>query len=273
MSCPAETASGTAGTPPPVAVVMGGGRGIGEAIVRRLSADGYVVMIADHLAKLAKSLAYELREQGREIYWQKADVTDPAQLKELVEQLRKVTDGAGIRVAVNSVGIFDQRAPLLKTKAATFERIMKVNVTGALLFSQAIEPLLANNASLVHIGSINGLLAGAGLGAYKVSKAAMHMLARCLALELAPAPRRIRVNVVAPGWVDTPGERLALQREAKGDNHPLDDPDTAKWIPLGRRNNPCEIADMVAFLCSDQAVGITGQVFSVDGGIAAHRGV
>jgi len=170
-------------------------------------------------------------------------------------------------VAVNSAGVFDERRPLMKTRLPAFQRLLNVNVTGALLFSQAMEPLLAPGASLIHIGSVNGIRAGAGLGGYKVSKAALHMLARCLALELAQAPRRIRVNVVAPGWVDTPGERLV--HRGNGGTHPLDDPDTAKWIPLGRRTFASEIADAVAFLCSEQATAITGQIVAVDGGMAA----
>jgi NAD(P)-dependent dehydrogenase (short-subunit alcohol dehydrogenase family) len=250
------------------AVVIGGGRGIGEAIVRRLAADGYAVTIADHLLKLGRALSYELNESGYETYWEKADITSPDDLKKLADAVRKRAGPAGLHVAVNSVGVFDERRPLLKTKLQSFQRLMDVNVMGALLFSQAMEPLLAPNSSLIHIGSINGFKAGGELGGYKVSKAALHMLGRCLALELAPAPRCIRVNVVAPGWVDTPGERLALHRKW-GHSRALDDPRTAQWIPLGRRTDSGEVAAMVSFLCSDQGTGITGQIISVDGGISA----
>lgn len=250
------------------AVVMGGGRGIGEAVVRRLAADGYAVTIADHLQKLAKALTYELKESGFEVYWEKADITSRDDLAKLADAIRKRAGPGGLHAAVNSVGVFDERRPLLRTKPGSFQRLLDVNVTGALLFSQAVEPLLAPSASLIHIGSINGFKAGAELGGYKVSKAALHMLARCLALELASAPRRIRVNVVAPGWVDTPGERLAIHRQW-GHPHPLDVPDTARWIPLGRRTDPSEVAAMVAFLCSDHGSAITGQVIPVDCGITA----
>jgi len=248
------------------AVVIGGGRGIGEAIARRLAADGFGVTIADHLHKLAKSLAYELKESGFEAYWEKADITSPEDLKKLAEVLRKRAGSGGLNVAVNSVGVFDERRPLLATKLASFQRLMNVNVTGALLFSQAVAPLLGENASLIHVGSINGFKAGGELGGYKVSKAALHMLARCLALELAPAPRRIRVNVVAPGWVDTPGERHALHRRW-GHAHGLEDPESARWIPLGRRTDAGEVAAAVSFLCSDQGSAITGQIIPVDCGI------
>ncbi|MCY3020703.1 MAG: SDR family oxidoreductase [Planctomycetota bacterium] len=249
------------------AVVIGGGRGIGEAVVRRLAADGHAVIIADHLQKLAKALAYEMKETGFEAYWEKVDITSQEDLKKLADAIRKRAGASGLNVAVNSVGVFDERRSLLKTKPESFQRVINTNIVGALLFSQAVEPLLGPNASLIHIGSINGFVAGADLGAYKVSKAALHMMARCLALELAPTPRHIRVNVIAPGWVDTPGERLALHRQW-GHPHALEDPETAKWIPLGRRADASEIASVVSFLCSEQGAAITGQIIPVDCGIS-----
>lgn len=249
------------------AVVIGGGRGIGEAIVRRLAADGYIVTIVDHLEGAVTALAGELRKAGLEAHAEVADITKPQQLQALAETLRKRAGNGALMAAVNSVGVFDVRGTLTQTPLESFHRVMEINVTGAFLFSQAVIPLLRENASLVHIGSVNGVLAGAGLGAYKVSKAALHMMAKCLALELAREPRRIRVNVVAPGWVDTPGERLALQQEP-GKPHPLDDPEALGYIPLGRRTQASEIANAVAFLCSSKAAAITGQTLFVDCGIA-----
>jgi len=251
------------------ALVIGGARGIGEAIARRLAADGYALTIADHLRDLAEELACELSASGFDACGEGADITSEADMKRLAQAVRKRTGARGLHAAVNSVGVFDERRPLLRTPLKSFQRLLAVNVTGALLFSQAVAPLLAAGASLIHIGSINGFKAGAGLGGYKVSKAALHMLARCLALELARAPRRIRVNIVAPGWVDTPGERQALRLRA-GQPHPLDDTEIPeKWFPLGRRVDASELAAMVAFLCSSQGASITGQIISIDSGMTA----
>jgi NAD(P)-dependent dehydrogenase (short-subunit alcohol dehydrogenase family) len=244
------------------AIVAGGGMGIGEAIARTLHAQGWSVTILDRVAAKADLVANEL---GEDAHAECADVTRPEQLAEALKSVRERAGVNGVAAAVNSVGIFDERRPLLQTDLASFNRILNVNVTGAFLFSQAVEPLLAPDASLVHISSVNGQLSGRHIGAYKVSKAALNMLVRCLASELARDPRRIRVNAVAPGWVDTPGERKV--QAALGQPHVLDDPEAAKFIPLQRLTKATEIADAVAFLCSSAASGITGQIIPVDCGI------
>jgi NAD(P)-dependent dehydrogenase (short-subunit alcohol dehydrogenase family) len=245
------------------AIVIGGGMGIGEAIARKLHADGWIVTIADRAADAAASVAASLGERA---FADWADITSPEQLADTMKTLRERCGGAGISAAINSVGVFDERRSVLKTDLANFNRMFNVNVAGAFLFSKAVEPLLAKDASMVHISSVNGQLSGTHIGAYKVAKAALNMLVRCLASELARDPRRIRVNAVAPGWVDTPGERRV--QASLGQPDILNDPASFKYIPLQRMTKTTEIADAVAFLCSPAASAITGQIIHVDCGIS-----
>ncbi|HLX61780.1 MAG TPA: SDR family oxidoreductase [Planctomycetota bacterium] len=245
------------------AIVIGGGMGIGEAIVRKLHADGWTLTIADRAADDAAKLAASLGERAT-AEW--VDITREEQLAGVMKNLRERAGADGVMAAINSVGIYDDRRPLLQSDLASFNRMFNVNVAGAFLFSKAVEPLLAKDASLVHISSVNARLAGARLGAYKVSKAALNMLVRCLASELARDPRRIRVNAVAPGWVDTPGERRV--QAAQGTPDAFVDPASLKYIPMQRMTQATEIADAVAFLCSPAASAITGQIIHVDCGIS-----
>jgi NAD(P)-dependent dehydrogenase (short-subunit alcohol dehydrogenase family) len=245
---------------PKNAVVVGGARGIGGAIVRRLVADGFSVTIADMLDAEAKALARELDAQ-----FIRTDITDSKSVAALASAVKERVGDAGIQAAVNSVGVFNVRQGLMDTSRETFEKLLQVNLIGAFVFTHAMVPLMTQDASLVHIGSVNGKTAGTDLGAYKVTKAGLHMMSRCLALELAKDPRKIRVNVVAPGWVDTPGERLVMKAEGRAAI--LDDPESAKIIPLGRRTEAREIADAVGFVVSKQGSGITGQILYVDCGI------
>jgi NAD(P)-dependent dehydrogenase (short-subunit alcohol dehydrogenase family) len=249
------------------AVVIGGGRGIGEAIVRRLASGGWSVTIADRLAAETESLCKALRKQKHDVFAEAVDISNPNDLRRLGTTLKKRAGSRGITAAVNSVGIFNIRGGLMETSLEEFERLQRINLTGAFSFSKIVVPLMAKNGSLVHIGSVNGKIAGGDLGAYKVSKAGLHMMSKCLALELAPQPKHIRVNVVAPGWVDTPGERMVMKQE--GRTGVLDDPESANIIPMQRRTEGREIADAVAFLCSEQGSAITGQVLYVDCGITA----
>lgn len=250
------------------AVVIGGGRGIGEAVVRRLANDGYIVTIADRLLEEASTLAAKLKAEGKEAYAQGVDITSESQMAALADAVKKRLGKSHVMAAVNTVGLFNDRENLISTTLETYRRVMDVNLTGAFIFSKAIVPLMGPNASLVHIGSVNGVLAGSELGAYKIAKCGLQMLTRCLALDLAADPRRIRVNNVGPGWVDTPGER-AVHKPAPGKPHPLDDPDALKYIPLRRQVLAREIADTVGFLCSESGAAITGQTIYVDCGITA----
>src|SRR6185295_2921220 len=139
------------------AIVIGAGMGIGEAIARKMHADGWTVTVVDRAADCAASVAQSLGERA---YAEWADITKPAQLADVMKNLRGRAGNDGVIAAVNSVGVFDERRSVLKTDLANFNRMFEVNVAGAFLFSQAVEPLLAKDASLVHISSVNGQLAG-----------------------------------------------------------------------------------------------------------------
>ncbi len=251
---------GTAG----VAVVAGGAMGIGAAIVKRFARPGAKIFILDRAIAMGEALAGEIRRGGSEAY---ALPTDICSWQDLSKAAARIKEAVGrIDTAVNCVGVFDCRQGMLETPEEEFDRIMRINVKGAFLFAKAFVPLLRGEprGSMVHLGSMNGQRAGAKLSAYRVSKAALHMLVRCLALEV--AGEGIRVNVVMPGWVETPGEcAWAAAELAK-------DPDFfkscgRKHVPMGRLQTPEEIAECVAFLTSDAASAITGALVPVSGGM------
>jgi len=245
-------------------LVAGGARGIGEAIVRRLARGNMKVFILDREIATAKALERELHTSGSDVSALQADISSWQDLSQAAAQIQRET--SRLAAAINCVGVFDFRKGLLATPEEEFDRIMRINVKGAFLFAKAFISLLRGEprGSMVHIGSINGLHAGAELSAYRVSKAALHMLARCLALEV--ARDGIRVNVVMPGWVETPGERSWATTEL------AQDPDFfkscgQKYVPMGRLQTPEEIAECVAFLISNSAAAITGALLPASGGM------
>jgi len=250
-------------TTPRHAVVIGGARGIGEAVVRRFVDDGYSVTVAD---RLPDELA-ALKKQLPAIDTCVVDITRLEDLERLAAQVKQRCPN-GIHAAVNTVGVFNERRSMLTTPIDTFKTIVDVNLTGAFYFTRVLEPQLVANAALVHIGSVNGEIAGTDLGAYKIAKAGIHMMVRCLALEFAEQPRRIRVNCVAPGWVHSPGEIEMLHQQGWQDR--LTKPITPDFIPMQRRCEAGEIAAAVAFLCSPQSSAITGVILPVDCGVLAR---
>lgn len=229
------------------ALVTGAGRGIGRAIARRLAADGLRVVLVDLDETAVKEVAVELGGRA-----ETCDVTDPAAVDALVASLEELT------VLVNNAGVFPP-SKLRDIEADQFRRVMDVNAVAPLLLTQRCMPLLeVSCGSVVNIASMAAKVATPGTGAYSPSKAALVSLTTLCAVEFAGTG--VRFNAVAPGGVRTEGTANVSadpEREARFN----------ALVPLGRRAEPEDIADVVSFFASDDARYVTGQVLYVDGGL------
>ncbi|WP_216892237.1 SDR family NAD(P)-dependent oxidoreductase [Nocardia alni] len=232
----------------PVAVVTGAGRGIGAAISRRLSKDGFTVVAVDLDGEAAERIAREIDGIPAQL-----DITDATAAAELSASLPRVD------ALVNNAGIFPP-APIASVSAEQFRKVMDVNVVGTLVMTQAMLPQLtaAPGAAVVNIASIAAKVVTAGTAAYSPSKAAVVSLTKLCAVELANLG--IRFNAIAPGGVATEGTAAVSadeEREARFN----------AVVPLGRRARPEDIADAVPYFLSADARYVTGQVLYVDGGL------
>ena len=214
-----------------VAVITGGAAGIGEAIVRRLSADGFAVVIADLDGNRADGIATEISAHGGQAAGKQVDVSATQSVAALFDWL---TDDLGrCDVLVNNAGIAIT-ASVSELPLERWNSTIAVNVTGALLMAQHAIPLMKKGGwgRVVNISSISGVRASAGRIAYGTSKAAIIGLTRQLAIEL--APDNITVNSVAPGPVDTATAR-AVHTELTRQNYAAADSDEALWQAGGNR--------------------------------------
>ena len=186
-----------------------------------------------------------------------ADVTDPASVTAMVETA--VDRLHGLDGVVYNVGV-GEGLGLAGTTAESWDRVLAVNLRGAMLTAQAALPVLADGAAVVFISSVAGQQPGSRIPSYDASKAALAGLMRHVALE--GERRAVRANVVAPGLMDTSLGRYASQGRPSRARTP---------VPLGRQGTGWETAYAALFLLSDEAAYITGQVLVVDGGLTALR--
>lgn len=234
-----------------VAIVTGGSQGIGEACVRRLTHDGARVVIADVDAVRGAALAAEL---GADFV--ACDVGDKTQVDALVAQVLR-RHGC-IDILVNNAGIF-RAANFLDVTEADFDAVIRVNVKGAFLVGQAVaREMVSRGGAIVNMSSVNGVLAIPSIASYNVSKGGINQLTRVMALAL--ADQNIRVNAVAPGTIAT---ELAAQAVLTSDEAKAK---IMSRTPMKRLGEPSEIADVVAWLASDAASYVTGEIVTVDGG-------
>jgi glucose 1-dehydrogenase len=235
-----------------VALVTGANTGIGLAIAERLLADGYVLgyaTAADDAAAKAQHEEFRKTYGDDSLVWVWGDLADPAVADELVAAT--VHDAGRIDVLVNNAGIVTAK-PVLDLTVADFDLTFAVDVRASFLLAQAAARQMPDGGSIVNITSVHEHIPRPGLSVYAAAKAALGMLSRSLAVEL--ADRKIRVNSVAPGVIAT------LRNE--GDAGTLD-----SEVPLGRPGTPAEVAGLVAWLCSDEAAYVTGASYIIDGGM------
>lgn len=235
---------------PKTAIVTGAARGIGLATTRLLLAEGRRVAMIDRDAEALTAAAQELDGVLPVI----CDVSDPDQVAAMAESV--MTEFGRIDALVNNAGVADFR-PMGETDFATWRSVMATNLDGVFLTSQAVIPhLKAVGGAIVNVASISGLRASTLRVAYGTSKAAVIHLTRQQAAEL--GEWGVRANVVAPGPVDT---KLALAVHTPAIRAAYHDA-----IPLNRYGQETEIAEVIAFLCSDKASYVTGQTIASDGG-------
>jgi 3-oxoacyl-[acyl-carrier protein] reductase len=242
------------------AVVTGAARGIGRAVAHRLAGLGARTVIWDLDAAEAERAAAELRdllhEQGRphELEWLRVDVTDPDGVAEAMDRVA----GEGLDVLVNNAGTTTVQGTE-DMALEEWERILKVNLHGTFLCCRAAIPHLRRRpgAAIVNISSSSAMVGGGGGAHYAASKAGVDGLTRHLTRELAPG---VRVNSIQPRTIETDLFR------ARYAHAPLEQDRLREQVPLGRFGQPEDIADAVAFLASDWASFITGQIMLIDGG-------
>jgi glucose 1-dehydrogenase len=247
-----------------VAIVTGAAGGMGAAISHRLAAAGAAVIAADVNEEAGRAVAAAIREQGRDADFVATDVSQPAAVEALVQAT--IDMHGRLDCAVNAAAIEFEQAPLAEAADDDFDRMLAVNLRSVFLcMKYEINAMLSFGAggSIVNIASTNSFRPQVNQPAYTASKHGVVGLTKSAALDY--TKHGIRVNAIAPGAIDTPMLRDALDRWN------LDPDRVERHMSLfGRFGTPEEIANAALWLCSDDSSFTTGHTLAVDGGFLAH---
>jgi 3-oxoacyl-[acyl-carrier protein] reductase len=238
-----------------IALVTGASRGIGEAVARRLAAEGATVIAAARTAEILERVVASITGDGGKAVALPLDLADPASIEAGVKSA--LAAHGQIDVLVNNAGVTEDNLILRMSKDA-WDRVLATNLTGAFLLTQAVVKSMVRKryGRIVNVTSVVGLMGNAGQANYAASKAGLVGLTKSVAREL--SSRHITCNAVAPGFIATAmTEKMTAEAKAALEGQ----------IPLERLGAPDDVAAAVAYLASDEASYVTGHVLNVSGGL------
>lgn len=238
-------------------IVTGASRGIGKAIALKLAQEGYAIAINYANSRDgAEAVAKEIKENGGQAIVIQADVSDFAQAEKLVKETKEVF--GNVYGLVNNAGI-TRDGLIMRMSQEAYDQVIATNLNGAFYCTRHASALMLKQkrGRIVNISSIAGVMGNAGQANYSAAKAGLIGLTKAVAREL--APRGITANAIAPGLIET--DMTEAMPEAARESM------TAQ-VPMKRMGQADEVAELVAFLCSEKAAYITGQAICIDGGLA-----
>lgn len=233
------------------AIVTGAGQGIGRGIAQVLAKEGAEIAVADLNQENAEKVAAEISESGGKAIAIKCDVSVKSEVDVMIA--KTISEFGRLDVLVNNAGIYPSK-PFLEMTEADWDKVININLKSSFLCTQSAALKMGEGSKIVTISSVAAFVGFEGLAHYCASKGGVGSSIRAIALEL--AKKKINVNAVAPGAIETPG--ATSTDEIKNQ--------TIAMIPAARMGQPEDIANAVAFLASDKADYITGQTLIVDGG-------
>ncbi|MCG6538748.1 SDR family oxidoreductase [Pseudomonas sp. KSR10] len=249
-----------------VAIVTGGGSGIGKEVAKRLVTSGASVVIGGRDAAKLTQAAREIDASGRQIHTLTGDIAHPSTAQALVDVA--VREFGGVDILVNNAGVFKPK-PFLEVNPDEYDWFLDTILKGKFFMAQAAAKamLQRGGGAIVQTGSLWAIQAigATPSAAYSAANAGVHALTRNLAIELASS--NIRINTVAPAVVETPVYGTFMNAEQVKEVLPTFN----AFHPLGRNGQPGDIASAILFLASSEAAWITGTVLPVDGGVTAGR--
>jgi NAD(P)-dependent dehydrogenase (short-subunit alcohol dehydrogenase family) len=241
-----------------VAIVTGGASGIGRAIAERFAQDGARVVIADYNAQGAEEAADSLKTVGYGALAVQTNVADSKSVQAMIDATMQAF--GRLDILVNSAGTGENPGPVHEKDEDDWQRVMAVNATGTFLCMKYVIPhmLARQSGVIINVASVAGVIGFAHNAAYAASKGAVIQLTRAAALEY--ARYGIRVNAIAPGWVQTPMVDRFVDSGVPADR-------LIRSMPIGRLGTAEEIAALVAFLASDESSLLIGSTVVIDGGL------